>query len=240
MSQTNRRDGRPYDALRPVSFTRHYLKTAPGSVLVRFGDTVVLCAATLSDRMPAWLKGSGQGWVTAEYAMLPASTAERIGRDNSQKGRAQEISRMIGRALRAVTKLEDLGECVVTVDCDVLQADGGTRTAAISGGWLALHDALEDAVTRGFLQNIPLTGHCAAVSVGLVNDFLMLDLDYEEDSQAAVDLNVCGNDQGALIEVQGCAEGRLFSRQGLNSMLDLALDGIRKIITAQKEALRHD
>lgn len=236
---TPRKDGRPYDAIRPVHFTRHYLKTAPGSVLTRFGDTMVLCTATLSDRLPAWLKGSGQGWVTAEYAMLPASTADRVGRDNSQKGRAQEISRVIGRALRAVTKLDALGECLVTVDCDVLQADGGTRTAAISGGWLALHDALADAVARGFLRSIPLTGHCAAVSVGLVDDRLMLDLDYGEDARAEVDLNVCGNEQGALIEVQGCAEGRMFSRQGLNSMLDLACAGISRIIVFQKEAL-HD
>ncbi|HPU98168.1 MAG TPA: ribonuclease PH [Candidatus Hydrogenedentes bacterium] len=237
---TRRGDGRFCEALRPISFERHYLKTAPGSVLTSFGDTVVLCTATLSDRLPAWLKGSGQGWITAEYAMLPVSSSERIGRDNYQKGRAQEISRMIGRALRAVTKLDALGECLITVDCDVLQADGGTRTAAISGGWIALRDALEDAVGRGFLKEIPLTGHCAAVSVGLVNNLLMLDLNYEEDSRAEVDLNVCGNDQGALIEVQGCAEGRVFSRQGLNSMLDLALNGIKQIVSAQKEALAHD
>lgn len=237
---TNRQNSRAAGALRPVSFVRSYTRHAAGSVLVSFGDTRVLCTAMFEDKVPAWLKGTGKGWVTAEYAMLPSSTATRSSRDKNTKGRAQEISRLIGRSLRAVTDLVALGECQVTVDCDVLQADGGTRTAAITGAWLALHDALAGSVRSGFLPRIPLRGGCAAVSVGIVDGAPLLDLDYSEDARAEVDMNVVMDDGGRYIEVQGCAEGAPFDRNGLNRLLDLASGGVQTLLGLQREALANE
>lgn len=232
-------DGRQPDQLRPLTFQRHFTRTTPGSVLVSFGDTRVLCTASLESRVPPWLRDSGKGWVTAEYAMLPGSSAERINRDANKKGRALEISRLIGRSLRAVVDLEALGEQMITLDCDVLQADGGTRTAAICGAYVALHDAVATLKERGLLTGTPLRSHCAAVSVGLLDGQALLDLCYEEDVAAGVDMNVIMNGDGDLIEVQGCAEGTPFSRAQMDQMLDLAAAGINQIVQAQTEAINH-
>ena len=234
-----RHDNRAADMLRPVSFQRGFTRHAAGSVLVSFGDTRVICTAMFEDKVPGWIKGSGRGWVTAEYAMLPSSTATRSGRDKNAHGRAQEISRLIGRSLRAATDLSGLGECQVSIDCDVIQADGGTRTAAITGAWLALHDALNGSVNAGYLPRMPLKGGCAAVSVGLVDGVPLLDLDYSEDVRAEVDLNIVMDEQGRFIEVQGCAEGAAFDRAALDRLLDLASGGVRSLIQLQQEALAH-
>ena len=234
-----RSDGRRPDELRPLSFQRHFTRSTPGSVLVAFGGTKVLCTASLEAKVPPWLRDTGKGWVTAEYAMLPGSSKERIHRDSNKKGRALEISRLIGRSLRAVVDLEALGEQMITLDCDVLQADGGTRTASICGAYVALHDAVESLIDAGMITASPLLSACAAVSVGLIGGEALLDLCYEEDVVAGVDLNVVMNGEGALIEVQGCAEGEAFSRAELNQMLDLAEAGIARIVAAQKEALSH-
>jgi len=233
----HRRDNRAANALRPISFQRGFTRHAAGSVLVSFGDTRVICTAMFEDKVPGWIKGSGKGWVTAEYAMLPSSTTTRSGRDKNTQGRAQEISRLIGRSLRAVTDLSGLGECQVTIDCDVIQADGGTRTAAITGAWLALHDALDGSVKAGRLVKSPLKGGCAAVSVGLVEGGALLDLNYEEDVRAEVDLNVVMDSRGRFIEVQGCAEGTPFDRAALDQLLDLADGGVKSLIRMQQEAL---
>ncbi len=232
-----RRDSRAADMLRPVSFQRGFTRHAAGSVLVSFGDTRVICTAMFEDKVPGWIKGSGRGWVTAEYAMLPSSTATRSGRDKNAHGRAQEISRLIGRSLRAATDLHGLGECQVTIDCDVIQADGGTRTAAITGAWLALHDALDSSVKAGYLAKSPLKGGCAAVSVGLVDGIPLLDLDYDEDVRAEVDLNIVMDERDRFIEVQGCAEGSPFGRPVLDQLLDLATGGVRSLIRLQQEVL---
>ncbi len=234
-----RTDGRVQDALRPVSFQRNFTRHAAGSVLVAFGDTKVLCTASLEARVPPWLRDSGKGWVTAEYAMLPGSTHERIRRESNGKGRALEISRLIGRSLRAVVDLERLGEQMITLDCDVLQADGGTRTAAISGAYVALHDAISHLIKTGTLTESPLTGPCAAVSVGVVGDETLLDLCYEEDVVAEVDMNIVMDGGGNFIEIQGCAEGQSFSRAQMDEMLAHGEAGIRSIIKAQAEALSH-
>jgi ribonuclease PH len=225
------------DQLRPVSIERGFTKHAAGSVLVSFGDTRVLCTATIESRVPGWLKESGQGWVTAEYAMLPGSTHTRTNREQNNKGRALEIGRLIGRSLRAVTDLKAMGECQITVDCDVLQADGGTRTAAITGGYVALHDALSQSVSRGFLKSVPLLSPCAAISVGLREGVALLDLDYDEDFEADVDMNIVMNGESQIIEVQGCAEGTPFPRSVLDTMMDLAEKGIGELIAKQREAL---
>lgn len=232
-----RSDGRDVDALRPVTLQRNYTRFAPGSVLACFGDTQVLCTAILEDQVPAWLRQSGKGWVTAEYAMLPGSSAQRIRRDAYTKGRSQEISRLIGRSLRAVTDLDAMGPCQITVDCDVLQADGGTRTAAITGAYVALHDALSQSVARGFLKSLPLRGACAGVSVGVVRGVPMLDLCYEEDSAAEVDMNLVMDAQGRFIEVQGSAEGAPFSGEDLARMLALGRVGCAALLQAQQKAL---
>ncbi len=224
----HRPDGRTADQLRPVSFERDFTDMADGSVLVKFGRTHVLCTASIDDDVPRWMRGSGKGWVTAEYNMLPGSSPERIRRRTS--GRDQEIQRLIGRSLRAVCDMQLLGERSITVDCDVLQADGGTRTAAITGGFIALHDA----ITRLGLKKHPLTEHCAAVSVGIIDGESRLDLPYIEDSTAEVDMNVVMNGGGSFIEVQGTAEGAVFARDELNTMLDLAADGIAELIELQK------
>jgi ribonuclease PH len=232
---TVRADGRGPRDLRPISFQLGVQKWAEGSCLVRFGDTQVLCAATIADRVPPHLRGKGTGWVTAEYSMLPRATAERTDRESAKGrigGRTHEIQRLIGRSLRGVVDLGRLGERTITVDCDVLQADGGTRTASITGGYVALAAAL---ITYGMERHI--TGHVAAVSVGIVNGLGFLDLDYSEDSRAEVDFNVVGTDAGTYVELQGTAEGKPFDRAGADAMLDLADEGLARLFAAQAEVL---
>ena len=234
---TERPDGRGPDELRPVELERDFTKFAPGSVLVRMGRTAVLCTASFSDDPPRWLKGSGRGWVTAEYSMLPGSSPERVDREAArgrQSGRTQEIQRLIGRSLRAVTDLSLLVEQAVTLDCDVLQADGGTRTASIVGAWVALHDACSRMVAAGRLSSHPVREGCAAVSVGIVRGVPMLDLAYSEDAGAEVDMNVVMTGSGGLVEVQGTAEGAPFSRAELDRMLSLAEGGISQLLEAQR------
>jgi ribonuclease PH len=236
-----RPSGRQPDELRPVSFVRDVQRHAEGSVLVSFGDTRVLCAASLEERVPPFLKGTGRGWVTAEYGMLPRSTHTRMPREAArgrQGGRTLEIQRLIGRSLRAVMDLEALGERTITVDCDVLQADGGTRTAAITGGYVALAGALEPLRRRGLVSRDPLHGQVAAVSVGIHRGVPVLDLDYAEDSEAETDMNVVMNEAGAFIEVQGTAEGHAFRREELDALLELAAGGIGTLVALQGEALR--
>jgi ribonuclease PH len=235
-----RNDGREPDQLRPFAFTRDFTELAMGSVLVEMGRTRVLCTASVEERVPPWLRGSGRGWVTAEYSMLPGSTPERVGREaakGKQSGRTQEIQRLIGRSLRAVTDLAMLAEVQITVDCDALQADGGTRTASICGGFLALHDACSRLVAAGKLRAHPVQDLCAAISVGVVGALPSLDLDYSEDSTAEVDMNVVMTGAGRFIEVQGTAEGAAFSRSELESMLGLAEAGIAEIFELQREML---
>jgi len=238
--RTKRADGRALDELRPVLFQRDFTVFAPGSVLVSMGRTKVLCTASVEDRVPPWMRGSGKGWVTAEYSMLPGSSAERASREaakGKQSGRTQEIQRLIARSLRSVCDMVVLGEVQVMVDCDVLQADGGTRTASICGGYLALHDAFSRMVHAGQLSAHPLTDAVAAVSVGIVDGVPMLDLPYEEDSRAEVDMNVVMTGEGRFVEVQGTAEGMAFTRRELDDMLSLAEDGIAQLVTAQAEVL---
>ena len=236
-----RPSGRDADQMRSVSFTREYTRHAEGSVLVEFGDTRVLCTASVEDRVPGFLKGSGQGWVTAEYGLLPRSTHSRVQREASrgkQQGRTLEIQRLIGRSLRAVMDLEALGERTVTIDCDVLQADGGTRTASITGGYVALADAMDWLmVNRGIKKN-PLHGQVAAISVGIFRGESLLDLDYEEDSEAETDMNIVMNSEGKFVEVQGTAEKGSFSKKVFDGMLDLAQQGINVLIEAQRSQLR--
>ncbi len=237
MSAT-RPDGRAPDELRPISFERDFTAMAAGSCLVSFGNTRVLCTASVDEDVPRWMKGRGKGWVTAEYSMLPGSSPDRVKRevkDGKPSGRTQEIQRLIGRALRAVCDMRALGERQVIVDCDVLQADGGTRTASICGGYVALHDALSRLVATGQITTHPLTAFCAAISVGVVNGVPVLDLPYVEDSRAEVDMNVVMTSLGGFIEVQGTAEGAPFSRSELDTMLGLAEGGIQQIIELQRE-----
>lgn len=232
----NRAGGRAANELRPVTLTREVLKNALGSCLVTFGDTKVLCAATIEEGVPAWRRASHQGWVTAEYAMLPASTNRRTSRERSQRrGRSMEIERLIGRSLRTVVNMRALGEFTVTVDCDVIQADGGTRTASITGAWVALHDALMTWVDAGKIARLPLTGQVAAVSMGVVDGAELLDLDYREDSHAEVDMNLVATDTGEIIEVQGTGEQMPFTRERLGRLLDLGDAGIAKLIALQNE-----
>lgn len=227
---------RPADQLRPVRLHLGYTDMTPGSVLIEMGRTRVLCTASIEPDVPRWMRDSGKGWVTAEYGMLPGSSSERIGRDQYQRGRALEISRLIGRALRSIVDLKAMGECMVRVDCDVIQADGGTRTAAISGTWVALWYALEDGIARGVLTRNPIVDHVAAISVGMVDGQVLLDLDYEDDVRADVDMNVVMSGRGLLVEVQGTAEQSPFSRQELDQMLDLASRGISELIAVQRQA----
>jgi ribonuclease PH len=232
---TTRADGRVPTQLRPVSFTLGVQKWAEGSCLIKVGDTQVLCAATIADRVPPHLRGKGTGWVTAEYSMLPRATAERTDRESVKGklgGRTHEIQRLIGRSLRDAIDLTRLGERTITVDCDVLQADGGTRTASITGGYVALAAAL---ITYGMDRH--LVGRIAAVSVGLVDGQALLDLDYSEDSRADVDFNVVGTDQGTFVEVQGTAEGKPFERAAMDGLLDLAAAGLDQLFAAQAEIL---
>jgi len=236
-----RPSGRRPDQLRPVSFHRHYTRHAEGSVLVEFGGTRVLCTASIEEGVPGFLRGRGQGWVTAEYGMLPRSTHTRSAREaakGKQSGRTQEIQRLIGRSLRAVIDMAALGERTVTLDCDVLQADGGTRTAAITGSYVALVDACQTLITRGTLLRSPLHGQVAAVSVGICGGVPVLDLDYPEDSQAETDMNVVMKDGGSFVEIQGTAEGHAFRREELDVMLALASSGISQLHELQREALK--
>jgi ribonuclease PH len=238
--RTLRADGRSVDQLRRVVFERDFTVFAPGSVLVSMGKTRVLCTASVEDRVPPWMRGSGKGWVTAEYSLLPGSSAERIGREaakGKQSGRTQEIQRLIGRSLRAVTDLVAMGELQVTVDCDVLQADGGTRTASICGAYVALHDCFTRLQHKGQLRSQPLTDACAAVSVGIVDAACLLDLDYSEDSRAEVDMNVVMTGSGRFIEVQGTAEGVPFSGDELDDMLGAAGHGIATLLDMQRQVL---
>lgn len=228
------------DQMRPVRFTRHYTRHAEGSVLVEFGDTRVLVTATVEESVPPFLKGKGQGWVTAEYGMLPRSTNSRMKREaaqGKQSGRTQEIQRLIGRSLRAIVDLKALGERQIIVDCDVIQADGGTRTAAITGAWVAVHDAVQGLVKRGLLAASPLVDHVAAVSVGIVNGQPVLDLDYPEDSACETDMNIVMTGKGHFVEIQGTAEGEAFSRDEMNALLDLAVAGIGRLVQLQKEVI---
>ncbi|NMG72310.1 ribonuclease PH [Parazoarcus communis] len=228
------------DQLRPVRITRGFTRHAEGSVLVEFGDTRVLCTASVEDSVPGFLRGKGQGWLTAEYGMLPRATHTRSAREaakGKQSGRTQEIQRLIGRSLRAVVDLGALGERQITIDCDVLQADGGTRTAAITGACVAVRDALNKLLADGTLATDPMTDFVAAVSVGIHQGVPVLDLDYDEDSNCDTDMNVVMTGSGGLIEVQGTAEGTPFSRTELNALLDLADAGIRRLVELQKSAL---
>jgi ribonuclease PH len=239
MSQV-RADGRTPDQARPLTFERDFTEMAAGSVLVSFGRTRVLCTASVEQEIPRWLKGKGKGWVTAEYSMLPGSTPDRASREaakGKQSGRTQEIQRLIGRSLRTVTNLEMMPDVQITVDCDVLQADGGTRTAAICGGYVALHDAITRLVQSGTLKQHALSDIVAAVSVGIVGGVAMLDLPYEEDSRADTDMNVVMTGSGCFVEVQGTAEQEAFTRDELDALLDLAATGISRIHAVQRAVL---
>ncbi|MCL5037363.1 MAG: ribonuclease PH [Chloroflexi bacterium] len=233
-----RTDGRKNDELRPLKIVRNFIPNAEGSVLVEMDLTRVICTASVESRVPPWLKDSGHGWVTAEYGMLPRSTLTRTPRERlSRSGRTSEIQRLIGRSLRAVTDLAKIGDRTVTLDCDVIQADGGTRTACITGAAMALADAFNIMVEDGVLKEFPMKDLVGAVSVGIFEDEIMLDLTYEEDSQAQVDFNVVMTGGGRLVEVQGTSERGTFGRSELNSMLDFAEAGIKKLVSAQKEVL---
>jgi ribonuclease PH len=236
-----RADGREPDDLRSVELTRDYTEFAAGSVLIRIGKTVVLCTASVAEEVPRWMRNTGRGWVTAEYSMLPGSSPERIDREAArgrQSGRTQEIQRLIGRSLRAVTDLEAMPEVQITLDCDVLQADGGTRTASICGAYVALHDACTRLLSVGRLRIHPLREACAAVSVGVVDALPMLDLAYSEDSKAEVDMNVVMTSTGRFVEVQGTAEGAPFTRGELDELLSLAEHGIASLLDSQAAVLR--
>ncbi len=231
---------RENNQLRAISFTRNFTRHAEGSVLTEFGDTKVICTASIEDRVPPFLKGKGSGWVTAEYGMLPRATNTRSRREvtaGKQSGRSMEIQRLIGRSLRAIIDLEALGEKTVTIDCDVIQADGGTRTASISGAYVALSDAITSLQTAKSIKKNPLHGHVAAISVGIYNGQPVLDLDYAEDSNAETDMNVVMNEAGGYIEIQGTAEGHAFRENELQEMLALARKGVNEIVELQRTAL---
>ena len=238
-----RPSGRAPDQLRSIQITRRYTKHAEGSVLVEFGDTRVLCTASVENRVPPFLRGAGQGWVTAEYGMLPRSTGSRMAREaarGKQGGRTMEIQRLIGRSLRAVLDMQALGENTITIDCDVIQADGGTRTASITGGYVALADAVTHLLEKKLIKKNPLHGQVASVSVGVYDGQPVLDLDYAEDSSAETDMNVVMNDAGHFVEVQGTAEGHAFTQDELTAMLDLARNGIAQLIAQQREVLEQN
>lgn len=237
----DREDGRAPDQLRPVQITRNYIKPAEGSVLIEVGDTKVICTATVEEKVPPFQKGSGKGWVTAEYSMLPRATQTRTPRESAKGkigGRTQEIQRLVGRALRSVVDLDKLGERTVWLDCDVIQADGGTRTASITGAFVALVDALQKLVDTGQLAKLPVTDYLAATSVGKIKGNLMLDLCYTEDSQAEVDMNVVMTRAGKFVEIQGTAEAEPFTREEMDGMLALAEKGIRELIKIQEAVLK--
>jgi ribonuclease PH len=236
-----RPSGRAPDQIRPIKITRHYTKHAEGSVLIEFGDTKVICTASVENRVPGFLKGTGQGWVTAEYGMLPRSTGSRMGREaakGKQGGRTMEIQRLIGRSLRAAIDLKALGENSITIDCDVIQADGGTRTASITGGFVALSDAVRFMLANNMLKENPLQHHVASISVGVYQGVPVADLDYDEDSNCETDMNIVMNDAGGFIEIQGTAEGAAFSDAELQSMLQLGRNAIAQLIEKQREAFQ--
>lgn len=236
-----RPSGRAPEQIRQIKITRHYTKHAEGSVLIEFGDTKVICTASVENRVPGFLKGSGQGWVTAEYGMLPRSTGSRMGREaarGKQGGRTMEIQRLIGRSLRAAVDLKALGENSITIDCDVIQADGGTRTASITGGFVALSDAIQYMLEKKMLTDNPLRHHIASISVGVFQGVPVADLDYDEDSNCETDMNIVMNDSGGFIEIQGTAEGAAFSDGELQGMLQLGRDAIAQLISKQREALQ--
>ena len=235
-----RPDGRTYDQLRPVEIITGYQSFAEGSALIKLGKTHVLCAVSVEERVPPFLKGSGTGWITAEYDMLPRATVTRSQRDAARGrvgGRNQEIQRLIGRSLRAVADLDALGEWTLIVDCDVIQADGGTRTAAITGAYVALHQAMGTLQNMGVISSVPLKSAVAATSVGIVNTYMMLDLCYDEDSQAAVDFNVVMTGKGEFVEIQGTAEGKPFPRASIDDLLTLAEKGINQLFQVQEQVL---
>ncbi len=239
-SSKKRPSARANNQLRKIEIIRHYTKHAEGSVLVKFGDTHVLCTASVEERIPSFLKGQGQGWVTAEYGMLPRSTGSRMNREaarGKQSGRTQEIQRLIGRSLRAIIDLKKLGERTIHFDCDVIQADGGTRTASISGAYVALQDAISYLLNNNLIVESPLTNSVAAISVGVYKGTPVLDLDYIEDADCDTDMNVVMTGTGGFVEIQGTAEGDAFDRSAMNAMIDLATEGITKISTLQKQAL---
>ena len=228
------------DQLRAVTINRRYTKHAEGSVLIEFGDTKVLCTASVEEKVPGFLKGRGQGWLTAEYGMLPRSTNTRMDREatrGKQSGRTQEIQRLIGRSMRSVVDLAALGERTIQIDCDVLQADGGTRTASITGAWVAVHDAIAGLIKSGALTGNPLRDHVAAISVGIFQGVPVLDLDYAEDSNCDTDMNIVMTGAGAFVEVQGTAEGVAFDRKEMDALLDLAGGGIATLIRKQKQSI---
>jgi len=232
-------DGRKADELRKLKITRNYIKSAEGSVMIQMGDTWVICTATVENSVPPFLRGKGTGWVTAEYAMLPRSSGQRIQRERAKiGGRTHEIQRLIGRALRSVVDMKALGERSVLVDCDVVQADGGTRTASITGAYIALVDALRHVKKQGIIESVPVLDHLAAVSVGIVDGKPMLDLCYTEDSSAEVDMNLVMTGKGGIVEIQGTAEGEPFSKVELGKMLSLGEKGIKQLIQKQKEILK--
>ncbi len=238
-----RPSGRAPGELRAINITRHYTRHAEGSVLVEFGDTRVICTASVEEKVPNFLKGKGQGWITAEYGMLPRSTGNRMNREAAhgrQGGRTLEIQRLIGRSLRAAVNLKALGDRSITVDCDVIQADGGTRTASVTGGCVALHDAIDHLLRKGLLKANPMQHLVASVSAGIHNDQPVLDLDYAEDSSAETDMNFVMNEQGGFIEIQGTAEGQTFSLEELLAMTELARAGIRQLIQRQRATLGLD
>ena len=240
MSFTSRPSNRAVDQLRTIRLTRQYTRHAEGSELIECGDTKVICTASIEEKVPGFLKGKGQGWLTAEYGMLPRSTHTRMDREaarGKQSGRTQEIQRLIGRSLRAAFDLEAFGERTLHLDCDVIQADGGTRTASITGAMVAAYDAFNALVGRGLIASVPVKQFVAAVSVGVYQGMPVLDLDYIEDSSCDTDMNVVMTDLGHFVEVQGTAEGAAFSRAGMNRLLDLAEQGIRELVTVQKRAL---
>jgi len=234
-----RADGRAWDELRPIKITPGFQSFAEGSALIEVGKTQVLCSVSSNDRVPNFLKGGGSGWITAEYAMLPRSTVSRTPRDSAGKvaGRNQEIQRLIGRSLRAITELAALGERTLIVDCDVIQADGGTRTAAITGSYVALYQALQNLASIGIISDIPVKTAVAAVSVGIVHSYMMLDLCYDEDCNAEVDFNVVMTSEGNFAEIQGTAEGKPFTKESIDSLLSLAEKGIKQLFEAQQAAL---
>lgn len=238
-----RHNNRASNQIRPVKITRRYTKHAEGAVLIECGDTKVVCTASIADKVPPFLKGSGQGWLTAEYGMLPCSTNERMQREatkGKQSGRTMEIQRLVGRALRSIINLEKLGERTIQIDCDVIQADGGTRTASITGAFVALYDAIEYLQAQRLIAGNPIRDHVAAVSVGIHHGVPLIDLDYAEDSTCDTDMNVVMTGSLGLVEVQGTAEGATFNRQELNAMLDMAQQGIQELIVLQKTALASD
>lgn len=238
-----RSNQRTHIQIRPVKITRQFTRYADGSVLIECGETKVICTATINEQVPSFLKGQGQGWLTAEYGMLPGSTHSRMQREaakGKQSGRTMEIQRLIGRALRAVVDLKKLGERTILIDCDVIQADGGTRTASITGAFVALHDAVEKLIYQQLIETTPIIDHVAAISAGIYRGVALLDLDYEEDSSCDTDMNVVMTGNLGLVEVQGTAEGMAFSRNELSTLLDMAQHGIQELIAIQKESLAQE